>query len=152
MLESLLNKVSALLNFTNSILLKRDSKTGVSCNYCEILKNSFLWIISGTPPRPRPATLLKKSLWHRYFTMNFAKFIRTPFLQNTSGRLLLTFKRLKNGRFVHPTPQIWLKSAFFVNNLEIWRSKAILIDNLTNSFDPIIFFCSRQNRVLSGPN
>ena len=30
------------------------------------------------------ATLLKKSLWHRYFPVNFAKFLRTS-LQNTSG-------------------------------------------------------------------
>ena len=41
---------------------------------------------------PRPATLLKKSLWHRCFPINFAKFLRTPFLQNTSGRLLLSFR------------------------------------------------------------
>ena len=33
----------------------------------------------------RPATLLKKRLWHRCFPANFAKFTRTPFLQNTSG-------------------------------------------------------------------
>ena len=33
--------------------------------------------------------LLKKTLWHRCFPVNFAKFIRTPFLQNTTGRLLL---------------------------------------------------------------
>ena len=31
----------------------------------------------------RPATLLKKSLWHRCFPVNFAKFIRTSFLQKT---------------------------------------------------------------------
>ena len=37
----------------------------------------------------RPATLLKKRLWHRCFPVNFAKFLRTPFLQNTSGRLRL---------------------------------------------------------------
>ena len=36
-----------------------------------------------------PATLLKKRLWYRRFPVNFAKFLRTPFLQNTSGRLLL---------------------------------------------------------------
>ena len=36
-----------------------------------------------------PATLLKKRLWHRCFPVNFIKFLRTPFLQNTSGRLLL---------------------------------------------------------------
>ena len=28
----------------------------------------------------RPATLLRKRLWHRYFPVNFAKFIRTPFI------------------------------------------------------------------------
>ena len=33
----------------------------------------------------RPATLLKKKLWHRCFPMNFAKFLRTPFSYNTSG-------------------------------------------------------------------
>ena len=32
----------------------------------------------------RPATLLKKRLWHRYFPVNFAKFLGTPILQNTS--------------------------------------------------------------------
>ena len=32
-----------------------------------------------------PATLLKKRLWHRCFPVNFAKFLRMPFLQNTSG-------------------------------------------------------------------
>ena len=36
-----------------------------------------------------PETLLKKKLWHRCFSVNFAKFLRTRFLQNTSGRLLL---------------------------------------------------------------
>ena len=33
---------------------------------------------------PRPATLLKKRLWHRRFPVNFVKFLRTHFLQNTS--------------------------------------------------------------------
>ena len=36
----------------------------------------------------RPITLLKKRLWHRCFPVNFSNFPRTPFLQNTSGRLL----------------------------------------------------------------
>ena len=39
----------------------------------------------------RPATLLKKRLWHTCFPANFAKFLRTQFLQNTSGRLLLYY-------------------------------------------------------------
>ena len=41
------------------------------------------------------STLLKKRPWHRCFSMNFAKFLRTPFLQNTSGRLLLWMICLK---------------------------------------------------------
>ena len=39
----------------------------------------------------RPATSLKKSLSRRYFPVNFAKFLRTTFLQNISGRLLLKY-------------------------------------------------------------
>ena len=39
--------------------------------------------------RPQSATLLKKRLWHRCFSVNFAKLLITPFLQNTSERLLL---------------------------------------------------------------
>ena len=33
---------------------------------------------------PRLATLLKKKLWHRRFPMNFAKFLRTPFIYRTT--------------------------------------------------------------------
>ena len=33
----------------------------------------------------RLATLLKKRLWHTCFLVNFEKFIKTPFLLNTSG-------------------------------------------------------------------
>ena len=44
----------------------------------------------------RPATLIKWRLWHRCFPVNFEKFLRTPFLQNTCGRgrLLLNFNTL----------------------------------------------------------
>ena len=38
----------------------------------------------------RPVTLLKRRPWHRYFPVNFVKFLRTPFLQSTSGPLLLS--------------------------------------------------------------
>ena len=38
----------------------------------------------------RPATLLKNRLWHRCFPVNFAKFQRTPFSQNTSSGCFYT--------------------------------------------------------------
>ena len=37
----------------------------------------------------RPATLLKKRLWHRCFPVNFAKFLRTPFSTEHLRWLLL---------------------------------------------------------------
>ena len=36
----------------------------------------------------RPASLLKKRLWHWCFPVKFLKFLKKSFLQNTSGRLL----------------------------------------------------------------
>ena len=43
----------------------------------------------------RPATLLKKRLWRRCFPVNFAKFLRTPFLIEHLRWLLLTLEFLK---------------------------------------------------------
>ena len=37
----------------------------------------------------RHVTLIRKRPWNRYFLVNLAKFLRTLFLQNTSGRLIL---------------------------------------------------------------
>ena len=42
----------------------------------------------------RSATLFKKRLRHRCFLMNFVKFLRTTFLQDTSGRLFLNFQQV----------------------------------------------------------
>ena len=39
----------------------------------------------------RPETLLKKTLAIHSFSVNFAKFLRTPFSQNNSGWLVLIF-------------------------------------------------------------
>ena len=38
---------------------------------------------------------LCQSLWHGCFPLNFAKFLRTSFLQNTSGRLFLNSEETK---------------------------------------------------------
>ena len=90
----------------------------------------------------RPATLLKKRLWHRCFSVNFAKFLRTPFSQKTSGLLLLCltglwirlrlyyqrtvpckykfFRRAYRGKF--PTIIVWkwqLNPGFFIQRSNI---------------------------------
>ena len=43
----------------------------------------------GKVRRCSSATSLKIRLWRRYFLVNFAKLVRTPFLQKTTGRVLL---------------------------------------------------------------
>ena len=59
---------------------------------------SFINCLSFRSSRPevlreegRPATLLKKRLWHSCFPVNFTKFLRTPFLQNTSDGCFYSF-------------------------------------------------------------
>ena len=53
----------------------------ISQNFAKHLCPSLLF------NKVRPATLLKKRLEHSCFLMNVAKFLRTSFSQNTSGRL-----------------------------------------------------------------
>ena len=44
----------------------------------------------------RPAILLKKRLWHRCFPMNFAKFLRTPFVTEHLWWLFWKFAIIHN--------------------------------------------------------
>ena len=56
-----------------------------------LLKKMFLKISQNSKENTCASVsfLIKKGLWHRCFPVNFAKYLRTPFLKNTSGRLLL---------------------------------------------------------------
>ena len=54
----------------------------------------------------RSELLLKKRLWHRSFPVNFVKFLRRPFSQNTTGWLLL--------RFVMPSDFVTLLQIFII--------------------------------------
>ena len=65
-------------------------KKGVLGNFTKFTeKNQCQGLFFNKVAGLRPATLLKKRLWHRCFPVNFVKVVRTSFLQNTSGRLLL---------------------------------------------------------------
>ena len=75
-------------------------KKGVLKNFAKLTgkhlsRVSFLIKLLGAP-----AILLKKRLWHRCFPVNFANFLRTPFLQNTSGWLLLKLNYCLNCLFL----------------------------------------------------
>ena len=70
-------------------------------------------------------SLLKKRLWHRCFSVDFAKFLRTPFLQNTSGGCFWMKQKFKNpfwltpfhatGFFLYPlksSENLWFSDVF----------------------------------------
>ena len=75
--------------------------------WCSMKKRTFLRISYG----PRPTSLLKKRLWHRCFPMIFAKFLRTTFLQNASGRLRLL--KLYYFTYLFPLRKKCRKKEFF---------------------------------------
>ena len=58
------------------------------------VKNGFLEISQNSQENTcaRVSFLI---LWHRCFPVNFTKFLRAPFLQNTSGRVLVKFTMCK---------------------------------------------------------
>ena len=61
----------------------------------------------------RPATLLKMRLWHRCFTVNFAKFLRTSFFTEHLQWLLLLLDEIQNikkdGNARTERKEIWKK-------------------------------------------
>ena len=54
-----------------------------------VLRNFSKFTAKHTCVRVAAWNFIKKTLWHRCFLVNFSKFLRTYFLQNTSGKLLL---------------------------------------------------------------
>ena len=87
----------------------------------------------------RPATLLKKRLWRRCFPVNFAKFLRTPFQQNTSGRLFLlnfiTFLKYASVTYARNTVTFAVKYLIFLTILvKCFSCKRFLSWNISRHF------------------
>ena len=56
---------------------------------CSVSKNALKNFAKFAGKHLSQINFIKKRLWHRCFPGNFTQFLRTTFLQNTSGRLLL---------------------------------------------------------------
>ena len=63
--------------FSNRDLIARSSRPDVFCKR-GVLRNFAKLTRKHVRQSLRPATLLQKSLCHRYFPVNFMKFLRTP--------------------------------------------------------------------------
>ena len=62
-------------------------ENGVLSNYAKFTgKRLYQSLFLNKVADLRPTVLSKKRLWCRCFPVNFAKFLRAPFLQNTPGR------------------------------------------------------------------
>ena len=75
---------------TEAVVRRCSVKKGVLKNFTKftgkhLCQSLFFNKVAGL----RPATLLKKRLWHRCFPVNFVKFLRTPFYIEHLWRLLL---------------------------------------------------------------
>ena len=68
-----------------------------------------------------PATSSKKRLRHKYFPVNFAKFLRTPNLQNTSGWLLLKLRDSMKTTTKHETDNASFVSVWRNAKLKVYR-------------------------------
>ena len=77
------------------------------------------------------ATLLKKRLWHRHFLVNFAKFLRTPFIEHFWWLLLQEVI-------------VWV--AFLMYSIKIHNSnkrkyiKKIMNPHILNSNSPLVLY------------
>ena len=97
------------------VVIRRCSVKKVSL---EILQNSqknavpesLFYKVAGL----RPATLLKKRLWHRCFPVNFTKFLRTPFIIEHLWWLLLIFGSAENNGKVDSTSKLQQQIGFIV--------------------------------------
>ena len=70
-----------LFNIFRSSHWRCSVRKGVLRNFAKFTENTCARVSFLIKLR---AALLKKRLWHRCFPVNFAKFLRTPFSQNTS--------------------------------------------------------------------
>ena len=70
-------------------------KRGVLRNFAKFTGKHLCQSLFFNKDGGRPATLLKKRRWHRSFSVNFAKFLRTPlFAEHLWWLLLLSEKKI----------------------------------------------------------
>ena len=73
-------------------------------------------------------SLLKTRLWHRCFPVNIVKFLRTPFLQNTSGRPLLIIDSI-----IFSSNSVAFRFSISLNDLHLLSISSIGMSYLTTA-------------------
>ena len=88
----------------------------------------------------RPATLLKKRLWHRCFSVNFAIFRSTPFLTEHLRWLLLnrdlrTFVKCNPKSFASRKILQSYSNLISKNNMSFWSSERLYLNLINHLHD-----------------
>ena len=87
------------------------------------------------------AESLQKRLWHRCFPVSFLKFLRTPFLQNTSGRLLLPLfnktTKSSDSVLVFERENVWDKSKESLSSI-LCHSESKSESGCSNKINPLM--------------
>ena len=94
-------------------------------------KNMLLEILQNS----RPATLLKKRLWHNYFPVNFAKFLTAPFFTERLRWLLLIERKRPKGKSLESS---WaVSNGVFMNNRgpsHTWKGRIFFFITFAKKF------------------
>ena len=94
----------------------------------------------------RPATLLKKRLWHKYFTVNFAKSLKMPFLTEHLWWLLLYIFHLYPLAYMLFVSVIFSKFSF---SLDSWTRSIRVFNALKKKIGAFLSRCL-DRRFISG--
>ena len=113
-----------LINY-RSIRSQMFFKIGILQNFANFTGKNLCWSLFNEVVGPQACNLIKKRLQHKCFPVKFAKILRTPFLQNTSGGCLWNWNdRLQliyDGNAYHIETSPLICSALQINGLfSIW--------------------------------
>ena len=86
-------KIGVLKSSRPEVFREKD----VPKNFAILTGKHLCWNILLIKLRPKCLNLIKKRLQHSCYFANIAKFLRTSFLQNTSGQLLLSIWSIIKG-------------------------------------------------------
>ena len=90
-------------------------------------------------------TLLKKRVWHRCFPVSFAKFLRTPFLYNTTGGCFCAWRITKEKFKVLPISNHEEDDTRLSFHGRIWNKVAVIVVKDLDVFVLLIYALGQWN-------
>ena len=90
-------------------------------NFSNFTGNTCAKPLFNKAARLKACSFVKKRLQHRYFSVNFGKYLRTPFLQNTSSGCFCTSKQLYNKSTITSAGISFFLSGHWKHQNNVWN-------------------------------